>query len=246
MLAKSILSWEQMPNIVCLGNEKNFSKFDSYAKNQIDKLDVTYYQKTIGCLILYKTIDSIILKLSLPFKQCVLAYTLAYLSYYYNKKIDLLMISRNQKISFELNRIIQDVAEDISNIVNNPPIEYPNVAMYARKDVCWRKVIKDLDNTIYGNSFLELSNEEFVLLYKSELMEYIEDDDNFKNPNVWSQLLTWDEKYPSGYFSTKLKTFLRHVHSVCINGKNVTAAQKKFAIDLFLQASKDGFIYREA
>ena len=76
ILAKAIMAYQMHPDTVCLGNEKNFVTFNEYIIENCIIPNELYYKRFIGALILWRSVDKIILKAKLPIKAAVLPYTI--------------------------------------------------------------------------------------------------------------------------------------------------------------------------
>jgi hypothetical protein len=119
-LAKFENSWDQMPNTVSLGNQKNFR---AYILNQKD-----------GSLQIIKRLDFG------PYKGNYVTYTVALLSKLIDKRIDLETIWQNQTISPSLETFIGQLAGEVRNKITDSPSGSRNISEWCKKKECWDSV----------------------------------------------------------------------------------------------------------
>lgn len=238
-LAKSMISWDQLPHTVSMGNEKNFEYFNKIIKYQNTIIDEEYFKKLYGTIILFREIDKIVLKLKLSYKANVTTYTMAYLSYLTNKRINLIDIWDRQNLSNSLKSIIIDIVQRIHKIIDNPVGRIVEPRMWARKKDCWNKVL-DLELE-YNFENLEKNPVEFYTNNESEI--FINTKENFENINIWNQLMIWNTIYKK--LSESQYRMIQTVKSFLEKGKTFTKKQKDYAIDIFLLSVNNGFNYKE-
>lgn len=238
-LAKSMISWNQLPNIVSMGNEKNFEYFNKIVKYQNITIDEMYFKKTYAIIILFREIDKIVLKLKLSYKANVTTYTMSYISYLTNKKVNLIEIWDKQKLSDTLRSVIIDIAPKIHNIINNPIGSVVEPRMWARKQDCWNAIL----NLNLEYNFNKLTNESQEFYSSNESEVFINTRENFENINIWNQLIIWNTLYKK--LSDSQFRMIQTVKTYLEKGKSFTKRQKDFAIDIFLISVNIGFKYKE-
>jgi hypothetical protein len=238
-VAKSMISWDQLPHTVSMGNEKNFEYFNKIVKYQNIIIDEDYFKKLYGTVILFREIDKIVLKLKLSYKANVTTYTMSYLSYLTNKKINLVEIWNSQGLSNSLKNIIINLAPKIHNIIDNPVGRVVEPRMWARKKDCWNNVL-DL-NLEYNFESLVRVSQEFYENNESEV--FINTKENFENIMIWNQLIIWNTIYKK--LSHSQNNMLKTIKSYLEKGKSFTKKQKEYAIDIFLSSVNNGFNYEE-
>ncbi len=118
-LAKYENSWDQMPDIVSLGSQKNFRAFVlKQKKGPLQIPDKYYFSLLVAKAILFKKTDGIIKKLDFgPYKGNYVTYTIAILSKLTNKRIDLEKIWKEQDLSPALQKFIGQLASEVRNTI---------------------------------------------------------------------------------------------------------------------------------
>jgi hypothetical protein len=234
LMAKAIMSWEQRPAMVSQGNERNFAEFNDDFIGMFDKINSQYYRNLIGLMLIYTECDKIIKNLKFAFKQNVLTYTIAKLSYEYNYKIDFIEIASKQKIPKYLIEDLVTIARLVSNDINNPPSQHPNVSMWARKDSCWDRIKRikvDLNkNTSKEATRLILVNPN-ISIYKL----------NYRKEEFWKSIIDWNDKVHA--FTGKPMSMLYSMKDLAINLKIPSNKQKSYGQTIFLKAVNKGFKY---
>lgn len=236
-LATAINCWQQLPHIVNLGREKNFSAFNNIVKNQMFELDEKYFKNAYATIILFRKIDKLCKKQKLSNKSCVVSYTLSYISYLSDKKIDLNKIFEQQNISSNLVDIINDVMPKIHKLIINPPSKCPEPRMWARKEELWDEVKKlNLKYDFEGLS------DKIEFYPDNEPQLFIENDSNFYNDLVWKKILFWNEKKRilNNSQINMIKGVIKHIST----NESLTKKQISYAKDIFMAAVKGGFDFK--
>ena len=145
-LAKFLFSWDQKPNIVGLGSQKNFQAFmDEIAEKEAAGNDVTpdqkQYKEMIAKAILFKCAQKIIRPLFPAFQGNITVYTISIISLKLGERFDFRKIWLEQSISSQLhNQIItwsHEVNEALQKGANGKMI-----SEWAKKQECWL-IVKD-------------------------------------------------------------------------------------------------------
>lgn len=235
-LARAINCWQQLPHIVNLGREKNFTAFNNIVKNQLFDLDEEYFKNAYATIVLFRQIDKLCKKQGLSNKSCVVSYTLSYISYLSNKKIDLKYIFEHQSLPDDLIEIINDVLPRVHKLIVETPSSCPEPRMWARKEELWNKV----KNLNLDYNFNCLSN--CVEFYPdNEPQMFIENDNNFYNALVWRKLLFWNEK--KKVLNKSQSNMLKGVIKKISINEAFTKKQINYAKDIFMISVKAGFEY---
>lgn len=140
-LAKFEYTWDQLPHIVSLGAQKNFSKFTiSLNEKGRPNPDETYFTHLIAKAILFKNTEKIVQAEKFGgYRANIVTYTLAYLSYRNQKNINLDMIWKQQGISTSLHLEIQAISREVIQVITNPP-NGGNVTEWCKKENCWKTI----------------------------------------------------------------------------------------------------------
>ena len=242
ILAKAIMAYQKRPDIVCLGNEKNFVTFNEYIIENCIIPNEKYYKRFIGALILWRSVDKIILKEKLPIKAAVLPYTISKISYLYNSKIDLDKIWDNQKIDKSLEFVALEVAKQISRHFQDNIEKYPNTLMWGRKKECWDQ-IKSLPFNI---SSADIGEEIIDFMPQNPANKFIDIKTNLISPTLWNRMLIWNST-AKALSPQQEKTIKEFINSVRLTmGTGMLPYTVKKMKDLFMKAVRNGFPYKEA
>lgn len=116
-LAKYLMAWEQQPDVVSLGSQKNFDRFMERVAEQCQGgwlPGVEDYKVMIAKARLYRDMEKLIRPLFPAFKANVAAYLVAVLSRQLGDKISLERIWLKQGISSELSQQLRVWAEEVN------------------------------------------------------------------------------------------------------------------------------------
>jgi len=193
MVAKLENSWRQLPHIVSLGGQKNFSHFMVFVREKIEakseiKVDKKYFHDLIGKLILWKNMEKIIRKQGIAgYRANIITYTISWIL---RNKIDLINLDsiwNAQGISEELAGTIDIITRHIRNIISNVD---GNVTEWCKKVDCWNKIKdKELDLTHEVETFSK-SADSAPNKFEIDFADYTD------NLDLWINLLKWNELNP--------------------------------------------------
>lgn len=234
-LAQAIVSWEQKPDLVCRGQEKNFEYFNNVVKGVDSRIiDGKYFKASYGLIIIYRKLDELIKKASLPYKSSLIAYTLAYLSLMTEKKVDLLKIWNNQSTDIVLDNVLNVMIYDVYERLIDSPSNHPDIRMWSRKPECWSNV----KNTTKSYS-IELCEEEWNFFPENLAKIYI--DNNINNVQVWKDLFNWASDTSVNLSAAQIN-MIHGMPAIIFKGK-MTKKQENFAKSIFLAAVEEGYDY---
>ncbi len=237
-LAIAINAWEQHPDVVCQGREKCFTFFNANAKTLLKMPDESFFKAAYANIIFYKKLDKMAKKLELTYKSNVIAYTLSLISYIFDRKVDLFEIWEQKGLPSNLIDVAQDLLPKVHNVIANAPREYAEPRMWARKAQCWEEVKK-----ITTSKHLELLKTSFEFFGNNEVLDFIEDENNFFNSLLWLKLLMWNNKYKM--LNKKQETMIKFVRTIASpNSNSLTRKQIDYVKDIFFFAVKSGFQYK--
>lgn len=128
------------PHIIVRGNEKNYLEFIRH--NLIEKPDNVYFEDVVAKAILYKTADKIYgVKPNAigDLKYIIVPYSVAWLSFQTEGKIDLLKIWKNQAVSDTIKEMLHDIMVQIEKYLKaiSPLSLYGE---FAKKEECWNMI----------------------------------------------------------------------------------------------------------
>jgi hypothetical protein len=146
-LAKFEHTWNQLPHLVSLGAQKNFSKFTvALSEKNRPEPNETYFMHLIAKAIIFKEAEKIVQNEQFGgYRANIVTYTLAYLSDTNQKPIDLDSIWKQQGITSEIKESIQIISRQIHRVITNPP-DGRNITEWCKKEACWlniKKLIQD-------------------------------------------------------------------------------------------------------
>lgn len=156
-LAKFVNSWDQVPEIVSRGSEKNFREFAiRLAKRGRIDPDERDFQRLVAKAIIFRSTSDIVSKLGFPgYRANVVTYTVAYLSHATGQRIDLDGIWRRQTIPARLEDAIRAIAPIIYQEIT-APAGGGNVTEWCKRAAAWDRIrnnairIPDLEGIVFG------------------------------------------------------------------------------------------------
>jgi len=142
-LAKFEHTWNQLPHIVSLGAQKNFTRFTlRLAEQGKFEVDNTYFTNLVAKAILFKSTEKIVDNEKFGgYRANIVTYALAYLSFVAKKHIDLNWIWKHQSIPADLQQTISIVSRKVHQVIANPP-DGRNVTEWCKKEACWQAIQK--------------------------------------------------------------------------------------------------------
>jgi len=244
-LAKFEMSWWQRPFDVGKGAENNFKVFTKELSGQKNDVTNKYYKRLIAKAILFKEIDKIVAKKNLGgYKANMVSFTLSWLSYKSNKKLDLDNIWENQEISEAVHSMIEIMIDIVWKHINNPSKAGMNIGEWCKKQECWLslkdkyidtdimndEIRKDADTYVESDLVgQELSPQESMMIEEAVKVK----------SEKWFALAKWaKENNRFTPFDRKLSYNL----GVLANRRAIlTPKQAKNALRILKQAKDDGF-----
>lgn len=144
-LAKFLNAWDQEPDVVSLGSQKNFVKFMEALREQegqsTDRLpDGSTYKQMIAKAILFKTAQRLTRPMFQAFQANVTAYVVSLIANRFGDRLDLDMIWLQQDISGRLRQQIQAWALEVNEVLHQSA-GARMVSEWAKKSECKRAVL---------------------------------------------------------------------------------------------------------
>lgn len=243
-LAKAVMMWEQEPYTTAGGKEKCFSVFNLRIKANEGqfKVDDGYYKKLVALVIFYRGIAKVVKDMKFGgFGSNIVEYTGSVISMLTDKKLDLLKIWEDQKLSKELLSLIEDVAVYVSNKITQTPDDQKNVQMYCRQKRCWDNVkniknsfdLSDLALTDEANSILESNS---TTIIRGEEVNI-----NKLDPDVWGRLSKWGKE--TNVLAPLERKMAFSAMKIARNNYDWKSdKQKDFAKSVYIKACAHGFL----
>lgn len=143
-LAKYWNAWDQKPEIVSLGGQKNFKQFMTSLGLQASnpRLDEKEFRRIVGRAILFRDATSVVngQKHTIEsYRANVIAYLVAYLSYRLGGQLDFLRIWERQAVPPAVAEALQEWAYPIYRQIRESAGSR-NVSEWAKKPGCWEAV----------------------------------------------------------------------------------------------------------
>ena len=187
------------PHWVVKGNQKNYAQFIGF--NLEKKVDSIYYEDIIAKAILFRTAEKLygIKPNSIgDMRYLTVPYSIAYLGYQTDYKLDLYKIWKNQSLSEPLKKLLYDLMKEIESFIKTkaPGALYGE---WAKKEDCWNEVKKqkfDIDFRIIKADFEDLKNpsqRKRITDEEATQVQIQEDLDTIKTvlPEVWHKIEDW-------------------------------------------------------
>ncbi|MDC0121553.1 AIPR family protein [Amylibacter sp.] len=178
-LGKALMSWEERPELVSHGAQKNFAIFAHQTskewKKNSQKFSDEWFQSAIAKLLIFRKTERVISDASSSWytgglRAQTVCYTISKLVHDISSRkqaIDLQEIWKRQDISTELTNVIDAYAEAMHNHILSPPAGNGNPSQWAKKKSCAEDAMKieldflnNLENQLIGKSEEEYRNKE--------------------------------------------------------------------------------------
>ncbi|MDW9701596.1 abortive phage infection protein [Sinorhizobium meliloti] len=137
-LAKYVQAWGRKPQVVSLGNQKNFDRFMSDDDTVTSVIpDVAGYKHAIAQTILFRTAQKIVRAGGFQAYQAnITAYTVSVLSEIAGNSLSLDAIWQRQGLSSQLSGYISKLAARVNDILRDNA-GARQVSEWAKRDECW-------------------------------------------------------------------------------------------------------------
>ncbi len=142
-LAKYLGTWDQRPDQVSFGSQKNFERFmESLSTREDDAVglpDAAGYKRIIAKAIIYKTAQSLVRPRFAAFQANITTYTVSLLSFKLGSRVDLDRIWLQQGLSTRLEQQVLIWAGEVSQVLHQTAAGRM-VSEWAKKPECWTEV----------------------------------------------------------------------------------------------------------
>jgi AIPR protein len=141
-LAKYENTWMQLPHRVSRGAQKNFSAFViELQKRGSFTVDEKFFHRVVAKAILFKSTERLVQAENYGgYRANIVTYTLALISHATGRGLDLEDIWKAQAIADPLQKFIRAVADDVQQILLNPPAHRRNISEWCKDEACWDSV----------------------------------------------------------------------------------------------------------
>lgn len=120
-LAKFVNTWDQRPNVVSMGAEKNFREFMIHlAERRIDP-DIEWFQRLIGMAILFRSAEKIVHRQQFGgYRALIVTYSIAKVAHETQSRLDLDAVWRTQRLSSAAEDAIAEISHPVHRTITNP------------------------------------------------------------------------------------------------------------------------------
>ncbi|MFE5430607.1 AIPR family protein [Peribacillus simplex] len=192
-LAKFENTWEQLPYIVSLGAQKNFNEFTINLKEntQMSIPDKGYFEKLVAKSILFRRTEKLVQEQKYGgYRANIVTYTLSWLSFRTEKRIDLDKIWKLQELSPILEQTIILVSQYAHQHIINAPGN-GNVTEWCKKVDCWEKFKTykiELSDSFYAELCDEFQN------YSNQTDDKVIEDIAKVKEQIWFDIVAWSKE----------------------------------------------------
>lgn len=143
-MAKYINAWDQKPELVSLGSQKNFEKFMERINNGGDDQkqflpDAQFFKQMVAKAILFKKTQSIVRPLFKAFQANITTYLVSLFANRLGERLDLDKIWEKQDFSPELRWQLHTWASEVNDVLNHTA-SGRMISEWAKKAECWTAV----------------------------------------------------------------------------------------------------------
>ena len=141
-LAKYLNAWDQKPDLVSLGAQKNFERFMESVEDMESTAtspDIQFYKQTIAKVIFFKTAHKLVRPMFPAFQANVAAYLVAVTAKLIGRRLDLEKIWQHQDLSQQLKMQLNIWASEVNEILHKSA-NRRMISEWAKKPECWATV----------------------------------------------------------------------------------------------------------
>jgi hypothetical protein len=239
MLGKVWNTYIEKPYLVSLGGQKNFARFNEWLVEQNDDL-ILFFKQTIALIILWKATERVVLKKKYSgYRHNIVTYSLSWLFFLTQSRIDLDMIWRNQKVGSNMCDALERISEIVNEHIRGTS---QNVTEYCKKEACWNDLKNnnlnfDWSNIDEYNSYeadLSLSSQN---LNEDKVIEFCIE----KGYHAWDSLFKWLRK--RDLFSPNARKQARTIAKTLKNGREPDKYLSTVCAKIWEDAKEKGWIY---
>jgi len=138
-LAKFQYTWMQRPHSVSRGAQTCFAEFtDQMGKRADFEPDARWFERLCAKAILFRQAEKIIGAMKYGgYRANIVTYTLAYLCWATEERINLDAIWKKQDVSPSLRKAIESVSKHVHAYITDPP-GGANVTQWCKREACWK------------------------------------------------------------------------------------------------------------
>ena len=183
-------SYRKRPHVVCLGAMKNFAQFNAWLQDQQDEDWQAFFRKTVSLVLMWNKAERIVRRQKFGgYTHAIVAYSLAWLNYITDLRIDLERIWYAQKLDESLLDAIEILAVTVNEHIRETQL---NVTEWCKKEECWEQLLKHETPNLpdLAPTFLSSGNAkryDSTASSETENIEFCKE----KDANAWFSLAKW-------------------------------------------------------
>lgn len=247
-LAKYINTWEQLPYYVSRGNEKNFRQFTIRLMEMRNFIpDELFYKRLIAKAIIFKSAEKIVSAQGVHgYRANVVAYTIALLLHKIECRINLDQIWKEQRISNSLAAVIDSLSKLVRERILADAAG-KNVTEWCKREKCWESVLQldvevsdDLDAellTSTGRIPNMFDDTELTAEQQSQI-----ESTKAVSAEKWKEISVWGKQ--TDRLTAWQRSFAFSIGRQLGLGKDPTAKQAKYAVEIINLVKKSGFKFK--
>ena len=247
-LAKYINTWEQLPYYVSRGNEKNFRQFTIRLMEMRNFIpDELFYKRLIAKAIIFKSAEKIVSAQGVHgYRANVVAYTIALLLHKTECRINLDQIWKEQRISNSLAAVIDSLSKSVRERILTDAAG-KNVTEWCKREKCWESVLQldvevsdDLDAellTSTGRIPNMFDDTELTAEQQSQI-----ESTKAVSAEKWKEISVWGKQ--TDRLTAWQRSFAFSIGRQLGLGKDPTAKQAKYAVEIINLVKKSGFKFK--
>lgn len=138
-LAKYLNSWNQNPDVVSLGSQKNFERFMESVEDReatTDPPDIQFYKQMIAKVIIFKTAHKLVRPMFPAFQGNVATYLVSVTAKLIGEIIDLDRIWQQQDLSYQFKEQLRKWAPEVNALLHSSA-NGRMISEWAKKPECW-------------------------------------------------------------------------------------------------------------
>lgn len=242
LIAKYEMTWQQMPQRVSEGAEKNFAHFSVWLQDHGPKeVDITYFSRLVAKAILFQACDRIVARLNQGgYKANVVTYTIAWLSCITRQSLDLDAIWQRQGITAATATALEALAGEVWKHLTDPPPSSRNISEWSKKVACW-ETLKQRPVSLpglQGDLVTGSPSRENVVGARSNGHAAMVSLDGV-SPAVWTALAGWGDD--TGRLLHWERGLALSLADLASRGRTPTPKQTKHGLRIYRQALNAGF-----
>jgi hypothetical protein len=135
IFGKSWNTYLGKPQIVSLGAQKNFARFNEWLQEQKEEDLTEFFKKTVALVMLWKNAERVIRRQSFDgYRHNIATYTLSWLFELTDHKIDLDRLWNRQTVDECILEAIESMSHMVNKHIRNTE---KNITEWCKKDECW-------------------------------------------------------------------------------------------------------------